>query len=290
MERYDSSIFWVQIHDLPFSFMSNEVAFSIKESLGDVIPTKDLSELSGSNFMRVRVAIDITKPLCRGRESHGTRNHKVRYHSNISGYPTSVIGVGSWLQSNGTLLVEDQQFGPWIQATQLNQMKKTTIEMQGFEENVQRSKALSNGGAKRPISIRDVSPVINVQTKDQSAVVLPEVTSESGPVTIIGVTKPNHAVPDFEEALQDLGESINAFSRRSNADLNISNHHEEKREEMTLLEVLVLQAKNPMILNDRLRKSSGLGNLNELISVGSFHVGWTAGDGDKKGRKEWSPK
>ena len=47
--------------------MSNEVAFSIKESLGDVIPTKDLSELRGSNFLRVRVAIDITKLLWKGR-------------------------------------------------------------------------------------------------------------------------------------------------------------------------------------------------------------------------------
>lgn len=47
--------------------MLNEVAFSIGEPLGDVITTKDLSEMRGSNFMRVRVAIDITKPLCRGR-------------------------------------------------------------------------------------------------------------------------------------------------------------------------------------------------------------------------------
>ena len=78
MERYDSSVpiqdlkfsstsFWVQIHELPFSFMSTKVAISIGESLGDVIPTKESVELKGSNYMRIRVAIDITKPLCRGR-------------------------------------------------------------------------------------------------------------------------------------------------------------------------------------------------------------------------------
>ena len=47
--------------------MSTEVAVSIGESLGDVIPTKDSSKLKGSNYMCIRVAIDITKPLCRGR-------------------------------------------------------------------------------------------------------------------------------------------------------------------------------------------------------------------------------
>ena len=47
--------------------MSTEVAISIGESIGDVIPMKDSSELKGSNYMRIRVAIDITKPLCRGR-------------------------------------------------------------------------------------------------------------------------------------------------------------------------------------------------------------------------------
>ena len=58
---------------------------------------------------------------------------------------------------------------------------------------------------------------------------------------------------------------------------------------MTLLEVPVLQVKNKMILNDRLRKSGE--NQNELISVGNFHLGWTAGDGDKKRQEEWwSPK
>ena len=61
--------------------------------------------------------------------------------------------------------MEDQQFGSWIRATQFNQMKKTTIEVQGFEENVQRSKAMSNKVAAKTISVREVSPNNNVQTK-----------------------------------------------------------------------------------------------------------------------------
>ena len=78
LERYDGSTpiqnlqfkstsIWVQIHDLPFSYLSKEVAISIGESLGAVIVPKDSSEMRGGNFMRVRVTVDITKALCRGK-------------------------------------------------------------------------------------------------------------------------------------------------------------------------------------------------------------------------------
>ncbi|XP_030922912.1 uncharacterized protein At4g02000-like [Quercus lobata] len=141
MERYDSSVpiqdlkfsstsFWVQIHELPFSFMSMEVAISIGESIGDVIPTKDSSELKGSNYMRIRVVIDITKPLCRGRrvtwdqDSDGWVSFKYERLPNLCYWCGSLCHDDKecilWLQSNGTLSVEDQQFGPWIRATQLN--------------------------------------------------------------------------------------------------------------------------------------------------------------------------
>ena len=65
--QFKTTSFWVQLHDLPFSFLTPEVAVSIGETLGVVAIPKDRSEIRGGNFMRVRVAIDITKALCRGR-------------------------------------------------------------------------------------------------------------------------------------------------------------------------------------------------------------------------------
>lgn len=153
--------------------------------------------------------------------------------------------------------MEDQQYGPWILATELNQMKKTTIEVRGFEENVQRLKAMSNGVAAKLISVREVSLVNSIQTKVQSAVVLPVVTSKSGTAAITDITKPNHAIPDFE-VLRDLDGSMNAFSGIPNTNLKLSNHDEENKEGMTLMEVPVLKAKNKMILNDSLVKSGGI--------------------------------
>ena len=41
---------------------------SIGETIGTVVKPKDVGEMRGGNFMRVRVEVDITKPLCRGRK------------------------------------------------------------------------------------------------------------------------------------------------------------------------------------------------------------------------------
>jgi len=162
-------------------------------------------------------------------------------------------------------------------------MKKTSIEVQGFEEHSQRTKIMSHRVTERSILGKDVSPVSNGQVTNQMTVVVSEVTSEKGSMASREGTKLNPVSPDFEEVLRDLDESINAFPGTLNADSNISNHREEKGEEMTLLEVPVLQAKNKLILEDRLHESGGIQK--EIISVGRFQVGWTAGDGEKKGKK-----
>lgn len=64
---FDSSTFWVQIHNLPFSLMTIEAAISLGETMGVVPKPKDEAEMRGGQFMRVRVAVDVTKPLCCGR-------------------------------------------------------------------------------------------------------------------------------------------------------------------------------------------------------------------------------
>ncbi|KAF3966687.1 hypothetical protein CMV_009235 [Castanea mollissima] len=38
-----------------------------------------------------------------------------------------------WLQSKGTLKVEEQQFGPWIRAPLFNSSKKSFVEVKGYE-------------------------------------------------------------------------------------------------------------------------------------------------------------
>lgn len=65
--NFRSSFFWVQIHGLPYSHLNVETALKLSDSLGVISKPKDINEMKGGTFMRVRVAVDISKPLCRGR-------------------------------------------------------------------------------------------------------------------------------------------------------------------------------------------------------------------------------
>lgn len=134
--RFKSTIFH-------FRFLTTEVAISIGETLGVVAIPKNRSEMRGGNFMRVRVVIDITKALCKGRrvswslESEGWVSFKYERLPNLCYWCGELSHDDKdctlSLQSKGSLAVEDRQFGLWIRAAQFNQSKKTVVEVQGYE-------------------------------------------------------------------------------------------------------------------------------------------------------------
>lgn len=59
--------FWVQVHDLPNSFMTRKVVESLCEVVGEVHKTDGVVDEDGGSFFCVRVVVDTTLPLCRGR-------------------------------------------------------------------------------------------------------------------------------------------------------------------------------------------------------------------------------
>lgn len=59
---------WVQIHDMPIG-LTWKAATDIVSVVGRVDESAlEDEKFEGCNFMRVRVAVDVTKPLCRGRK------------------------------------------------------------------------------------------------------------------------------------------------------------------------------------------------------------------------------
>ena len=63
---FDETAFWIQLHNLPFLLLTKDAALSIGETIGTVTKPKDVGEMKAGSFMRVRVEVDISKPLCRG--------------------------------------------------------------------------------------------------------------------------------------------------------------------------------------------------------------------------------
>lgn len=116
--HFDRVSFWVQIHRLLFSHLTEEIAFSLGEMIGPVVKTRDASELRGGTFMRVKVSMNILEPIYRGR--------RVTFGQNLDGWisfqyerlPNLCYWCGrfthddkecpTWLQSKGSLALEEQ--------------------------------------------------------------------------------------------------------------------------------------------------------------------------------------
>ena len=64
--KFDKVTFWVQVHDIPISFMTKKVAEGIRDKIGELTQAIDTVNDEGGSFIRVRVVIDVSLPLCRG--------------------------------------------------------------------------------------------------------------------------------------------------------------------------------------------------------------------------------
>ena len=137
-----SSCCFLHLH-LPFSYLNVETALSLGKSLGVVSKLKDKNEMRDHKFMRVGVAVDIMRPLSKGRRvtwdqsSKGWISFKYEHLPNICYWCVHLAHDDKdcmvWLQSKGLLAMEDQQYGAWIMTNQHNPSKKVTITMPGFE-------------------------------------------------------------------------------------------------------------------------------------------------------------
>lgn len=117
--EFSSATFWIQLHNVPENSLTQETGEAIGKSLGTMVQVADPEDDGcGGEFLRVRVTMDITKPLawcsklwaegkqigwvgikyeqllnfcywC-GRVTHGERDYAV------------------WLQGKGKLRKEDQ--------------------------------------------------------------------------------------------------------------------------------------------------------------------------------------
>ncbi|XP_040987632.1 uncharacterized protein LOC121235350 [Juglans microcarpa x Juglans regia] len=60
--------FWVQCHDLPFAGMNANTSLNLGKAVGEVLKVDtDSSGVCWESFLRIKVMIDLTKPLARGR-------------------------------------------------------------------------------------------------------------------------------------------------------------------------------------------------------------------------------
>ena len=56
--------FWVQVYDIPLHFRNREVAEQIYGAIGPINQPENPNDCDGGSFIRIRVNVNITFPLC----------------------------------------------------------------------------------------------------------------------------------------------------------------------------------------------------------------------------------
>ena len=161
--------FWVQIHDLPIKFQTRKIVEQLCEVVGKVHVGTDEAKTEGDNFLRVRVTIDVSKPLCRGRVISLDSGKEWWVPFKYERLPSLYFWCGClthddrdcrlWIESEGSLSSESHQFDPWLKAAPFMPSRRYMVKVPGFF-----------AGKKGGVSTEEVgsakkSPVMVVRSK-----------------------------------------------------------------------------------------------------------------------------
>lgn len=139
------------------------MAEGLCSSIGEVC-SSDFSVMEGGDHVRVRVILDISKPLCRGRKISLDGGNTGWVSFKYERLPSLCFWCGCltheerdcelWIASGGSLTRKDRKYGTWLRVPLSNHIRKSTIAVPGFYQQKKVSSASTVEG-------RDSAPIPN---------------------------------------------------------------------------------------------------------------------------------
>ena len=142
--NFELATFWVQVHDLPLRFRNRKVAEQLCDAIGTVKRGEENSDKGGGRFVRVRVILNILKPLCRGRVISLDDRQDLWIPFKYEQLPNLCFCCGclthddrscnAWNKSEDNLTSEKQQYGPWVKASPFVPSRNKMITVSRIDE------------------------------------------------------------------------------------------------------------------------------------------------------------
>ena len=204
------------------SHMTKENGERIGSTLGEVISVDapDGGRAWGT-CIRVRVHIDITKPLCRGRMVRLGASDRQWVSFQYERLPIYCYWCGKldhdekdcrlWIQSKGSLSRDIQQYGPWLRASSDRLQKPQVVRVRGHDTQC-------DWGSAKSVSVQSnetiqgqntVGPVVSMinQNPDISVNVEPAGLYAPQNLELPSIQK-NSTLADFEAQIRDIDQEL----------------------------------------------------------------------------------
>lgn len=129
--------FWIQIHNIPFKFTTKDVARKLGSCLEATVEVDDVWEDDWSGpFLRVRVAINLTKPLRRGFQIEIDSGSKIWCPIMYEWLPDFcyICGLIGHTNRDCDMFVDPQntrlryQYGDWLGATPIKRASSAKMK------------------------------------------------------------------------------------------------------------------------------------------------------------------
>ena len=160
------------------SMFDPKVGVEIGETIGTVIPLEHMKEMLGGDFLRVRVEIDVSKLLCRGRKTAINANEFIWVAFKYEKLPNFCYWCGRvshvdkecemWLASKGKLTQEKQEYGAWLRALPHNPGKISVTTVSGIGDGFGQSSSV-NSALTDPQSQPETMEVQNTSDNSMQA-------------------------------------------------------------------------------------------------------------------------
>ena len=228
--------FWIQVFDIPLRFRKKEIAEQICESVGTILHPKEAGDCEGDSFIRVRALVDISKPLCRGRliTLEDGKTHWVSFK--YERLPNLCYWCGClshsdrdcerWIESEGSLKPDEQQFGSWLRAPPFTTSRKNVILVKGFfaekkqsrESHPKDPKPTSSSASEQHTSAESPHPprpATKTSEKQGSEAAREAILAHKGTFERFKADSSLNCsnLGDFEKIIQDIDSDIQCFDR-----------------------------------------------------------------------------
>ena len=166
----NEATFWVQVHNIPLGYMDTDTAEEICSKIGKVVKSTGKKDYGGEGFIRVRVIVDVTQPLCRGRVVTLENGKRIWISFRYERLPNLCYWCGRldhddkdcevWVHSEGSLDASKKNYDSSIRAKPVYQSSKNVVHVPGFFEGRKKDhgKASPMSSSKSPATREIPSP------------------------------------------------------------------------------------------------------------------------------------